>query len=132
MYQRQLNFGEAINIVVGQKYCDFSGRASRSEYWWFCLLMAIISFGIGFISGIITGVSGSGTFGRILQGIVSLAFLLPSLGVAVRRLHDINKSGWWLLLGLIPVVGAIILIVWYCQPSDPRPNAYGEEPYMQY
>lgn len=129
MNQRQLGFGEAINIVLAQNYCNFTGRASRSEYWWWVLFMAILGFVIGFILGLF-GASGSTV--QVIQGIVGLVFLLPGLGVAVRRLHDINKSGWWLFLTFIPLVGAIILIIWFCKPSDSGVNAYGDEPYVQY
>lgn len=129
MNQRQLGFGEAINIVLAQNYCNFTGRASRSEYWWWVLFMAILGFVIGFLLGII---GASATTVQVIQSLVSLIFLLPGLGVAIRRLHDINKSGWWLFLALIPLVGAIILIIWFCKPSDPGINAYGDEPYVQY
>lgn len=71
------------------------------------------------------------TANYICSGILGLAFLLPSLGLSVRRLHDINKSGWFILLGLIPLVGAIILIVWACKESDPHPNNYGPEPNVE-
>lgn len=129
MNQRQLGFGEAINIVLARNYCNFIGRASRSEYWWWVLFMALLGFVIGFILGLF-GASGSTV--QVIQGIVGLVFLLPGLGVAVRRLHDINKSGWWLFLAFIPLVGAIILIIWFCKPSDSGINAYGDEPYVQY
>lgn len=125
MYQRQLSFGEAVNKVLAQNYCNFSGRASRSEYWWYVLFTVILSFAIGFIFGIFGAVKASQWVGSL----VNLALLLPGLGVCVRRLHDIGKSGWWLLIGLIPVVGWIILIVWYCQPSASA-NEYGPVPDM--
>ena len=110
-----MSFGEAISTCFS-KYATFSGRARRSEYWYFTLFNLILS-GVVSIFKI-----------QILVTLVSLALLLPGLGVGVRRLHDIGKSGWYLLIGLIPVVGAILLIVWYCRDSDPGSNAYGPNP----
>ena len=101
-----------------QKYCCFTGRASRSEYWWWFVFVVIV--------GAILGMFGK--TGEVLNGIAGLALFLPGLGLAVRRLHDINKSGWWVLLALIPVVGAIILIIWYVQDSDHYTNQYGPVP----
>lgn len=120
-YQRQLSFGEAIKRGLFENYCNFSGRSSRSEYWWFCLFTTII----GTLMYIFFG---DGTAGRILTGIIELALILPSLGVAVRRLHDVDKSGWWLFISLIPLIGAIILIYWYIKPSQEGPNRYGDIP----
>lgn len=100
------------------KYCCFTGRASRSEYWWWFLFVVIV--------GAILGMFGK--TGEVLNGIAGLALFLPGLGLAVRRLHDISKSGWWVLLALIPVVGAIILIIWYVQDSDQYTNQYGPVP----
>lgn len=132
MYQRQATFSEAVNSALKEHYCDFNGRASRSQFWWFELFTFIIStcFSIlftGFTYLDMTGVS------EIIYGInvvVGLALLLPSLGLSVRRLHDINKSGWWLLIGLIPLIGTILLLVWFCKDSDMTPNQYGEVPYL--
>ena len=115
-----MSFVESIQTVLG-KYCDFNGRARRSEYWWFTLAYSVLS-------GVLSGFAQNSTIFGIISGIVSLALLLPSLGVSVRRLHDIGKSGWWLLLALIPVIGAIILIVWDCKDSEPGDNQYGPNP----
>lgn len=71
---------------------------------------------------------GNGTAGMILTGIIEIAILLPSLGVAVRRLHDVDKSGWWLFISLIPLIGAILLIYWYIKPSQEGTNRYGDIP----
>lgn len=123
MYQRQVDFGEAIKRALTVNYCNFSGRSSRSEYWWFMLFQFIIGVAIGIIFG-------DDTTSKVVSGIINLAFLLPGLGLCVRRLHDIGKSGWWVLLALIPLVGAIILIVWYTKPSTPYPNEYGPVPFL--
>ena len=121
-YQRQVSFEEAVRMALQQNYCNFSGRASRSEYWWFTLFSFVVSI-IASSTAIF-----SDTFSEILSCVVGLGLLLPGLGVAVRRLHDIGKSGWYLLLGLIPLVGGIILLVWYCQNSQNTANEYGPVP----
>ena len=119
----QLGFVDAVKICLTEKYCDFNGRARRSEYWWFCLCNFVLSYVVNIIGGLI-----SPTVGMVLTCIVTLGLLLPGLGVCVRRLHDIGKSGWLVLLALIPLVGAIILIVWFCKDSDRGSNAYGPSP----
>lgn len=127
MYQKQLSFGEAVNKALAQNYCNFSGRASRSEYWWYALFTMVLGIVIGFVLGIF----GAGSTAVLLiQGLVSLALLLPGLGLCVRRLHDISKSGWWIFISLVPLLGAILLIVWFCKPSDAVMNQYGPEPNM--
>ncbi|MCM1377884.1 MAG: DUF805 domain-containing protein [Clostridium sp.] len=125
MFQRQLSFSEAVNRALAVNYCNFSGRASRSEYWWFALFCIIASAVIGIVF------SFSNTLEAIVSSIVSLALLLPGLGLSVRRLHDIGKSGVWILVGLIPIVGQIFLIIWYCTPSQTAPNEYGPVPNVQ-
>lgn len=120
MYQRQVSFTQAIKMAF-DKYCCFTGRASRSEYWWWVLFTFVIS-------AIVAAVFGDGTAGKIVSSLVGLAFLLPGLGLSVRRLHDTGKSGWWILIGLIPLVGAIILLIFFIKDSDPATNAYGPVP----
>ncbi|MCR5474575.1 MAG: DUF805 domain-containing protein [Lachnospiraceae bacterium] len=115
-----MSFVESIQTVLG-KYCDFQGRARRSEYWWYTLAYCVVS-------GILSGLAQNSTLFGVISGIFSLALLLPSLGVSVRRLHDINKSGWWLLIGLIPIIGWIILLIWEVKDSDPGDNQYGPNP----
>lgn len=122
----QLGFVEAIKICLTEKYCDFNGRARRSEYWWFCLGNMIVSYLGGFIGGML-----GTTAYYIILAVICLALLLPGLGVMVRRLHDIGKSGWLVLLSFIPLVGAIILIVWCCKDSDRGQNQYGPSPKYQ-
>lgn len=124
MYQRQVSFTEAIKMALQQNYCNFSGRSSRSEYWWYMLFYFIVSFIVSFIGN----ATGSQVLNYWLSFFVGLALFLPSLGLCVRRLHDINKSGWWVLLNLIPVVGWIILLIWVCKDSDPTDNQYGPVP----
>lgn len=124
MIQRQLSFGEAITVCLKEKYCDFNGRASRSEYWWF----ALFCFLLNAIVGAIFPPAQDGA-PSIISSVLSLALLLPQLGVGARRLHDTGRSGWWLLLSFLPVIGWIILIVWFVQASTPADNQYGPEPY---
>ena len=107
--------------VVTEHYFDFTGRARRAEYWWFTLVYIIIAIVLGVIQTILH-------LGNLLSGLFSLALLLPSLGVAVRRLHDIGRSGWWFLLVFIPIVGWIVLIYWYVQPGNAGTNAFGADP----
>lgn len=110
-----------------QHYADFTGRARRSEYWYFVLFNFIVSILIGLSLGVIAGLLNVPAL-VYLAYLWSLAVFIPSLAVSVRRLHDIGRSGWWLLLSLIPLVGAIILIIWYCTDSQPGANQYGPNP----
>lgn len=125
MFQRQLTFKEAVERALKQNYCNFNGRSSRSEYWWYVLFNACVSIAVAILF------CWSNDVYNIVNCLVGLALLLPSLGVAVRRLHDINKSGWWLLIVLVPIVGAILLIVWFCKDSDMTPNQYGPVPNLE-
>lgn len=107
-------------LKVLKNYVNFTGRARRKEYWMFALFSAIISIVLMLIEYLI-GLPQS------LSSIYSLAVLLPGLGVGVRRLHDTGRSGWWLLLALVPFIGAIVLIVFFCLDSTPD-NDYGPNP----
>jgi len=112
-------------LAVLKKYVEFTGRARRQEYWMFVLINVVISIGLSIVDNVLgTKTAGSG----ILSGIYSLAVLLPSLAVTVRRLHDTNRSGWWILIGLVPLVGWIVLIIFLVQDSDPGDNQYGPNP----
>lgn len=128
MYQRQLSFPEAVNRAIKDNYCNFNGRASRSEFWWFELFVVILGFIITMANSFLFIATHSTVIGMVLLYGVNLALLLPSIGLNVRRLHDIGKSGWYIFLSFIPLVGAIILIVWYCKDSQPMPNEYGPVP----
>jgi uncharacterized membrane protein YhaH (DUF805 family) len=107
-------------LEVLKKYAVFSGRARRKEYWMYFLFNIIIGICIAIVDAVVHV--------GFLQLIYSLALLIPSLAVAVRRLHDTGKSGWWLLIGLVPFAGVIILIVLFCLDSEPGTNAYGPNP----
>ena len=113
----QLNY----YLDVLKKYAVFSGRARRAEFWWFVLGNLIVSIVLSIIDGIL-GSNG------ILGLIYSVGVLLPSIGVSIRRLHDTDRSGWWLLIGLIPLIGFLVLLYFYVQDGDPQPNQYGPSP----
>ena len=115
-----MNFGQAVKSVYSN-YVNFTGRALRSEFWFFMLFYLIAYVVLGVIDFEVLG-------GQVLTSLFALASLLPGIAVAVRRLHDIDKSGWFILLNLIPLIGAIILIVWYCRAGTPGANRFGPEP----
>lgn len=115
-------------LSVLKKYVVFSGRARRKEYWMFYLINILISLALGVAAGIMAGASGQDGPADLILWIYTLAILLPSLGVTVRRLHDTGRSGWWLLIGLIPVVGAIVLLVFTLLDGQPGQNEYGPDP----
>jgi uncharacterized membrane protein YhaH (DUF805 family) len=113
-------------LEVLKKYAVFQGRARRMEYWMFTLFNVLITIAL-MIIGAILGISGDGG-SNILSTLYSLAVLLPGLAVSVRRLHDTDRSGWWLLIGLIPLIGAIVLLIFMVQDSQPNENQYGSNP----
>lgn len=127
-------------ISVLRRYADFSGRARRPEYWMFALINTIVVLGLLLADGALgTGFHPpyhSGDIGLfrfatrlgILSGAYSLAVLLPSLAVGVRRLHDTGRSGWWLLIGLVPYVGGIVVLVFASLAGTNGPNRYGADP----
>lgn len=119
-----MGFGEAIQSGF-RNYVGFSGRASRSEYWYWVLFAFLVAIAASIADASLGG--GMSTVG-ILGAIAGLALLLPNIAMAIRRLHDRDKSGWWLLLGLIPLVGLIILIVWFVVRGTPGPNRFGPDP----
>lgn len=128
MFQYQVSIDEAVRRALTVNYCNFKGRSSRSEYWWFALFNIIVGVVLGIVLGII-GVSENVING--ISSLLTLALFLPGLGLSVRRLHDIGKSGWWLFLALIPLVGAIILFIWYCKDSELEVNQYGPVPNLK-
>ena len=100
---KRVSFGEAIKLFF-MNYVNFDGRSTQSEYWWVVLFNFLVGLGVGWIP--------------VLGWLVSLGLLIPGLSLSVRRLHDTGKSWVYLLMGLIPIAGFIILIVFYCQESD--------------
>ena len=129
-----MTFTQSIKSVF-RKYATFTGRASRSEYWYFTLfniitstLLFLLGIAIGAATGGSDGVPGGLIVGYILYIIYGLGVLIPSLAVAVRRLHDTNNSGWLILLGLIPCVGGIVLLVFMILQGTNGENKYGDIP----
>jgi uncharacterized membrane protein YhaH (DUF805 family) len=108
-------------LAVLQNYAGFTGRARRTEYWMFFLVNFIISIVLAIIGRLLK-------IDNILGLIYGVAVLIPGLAVAVRRLHDTGRSGWWLLIGLIPLIGSIVLLVFVCTEGDRGDNAYGPNP----
>ncbi len=117
-----MNFFEAVSSVI-KNYVGFSGRALRSEYWYWVLFTIIVSICLSILDQAIF----PDIDARPLASIFSLATLLPSLAVAVRRLHDIDRTGWWILIAFT-VIGIILLIVWFCQRGTAGPNRFGPDP----
>jgi uncharacterized membrane protein YhaH (DUF805 family) len=107
-------------LAVLKNYAGFTGRARRTEFWMFVLFNLIIAIVLGIISAVIKT--------QIPVYLYDLAVLIPGLAVAFRRLHDTGRSAWWLLIGLIPVIGAIVLIVFYATPGVAGDNQYGPDP----
>ncbi|MGW1340784.1 DUF805 domain-containing protein [Kribbella sp. NPDC002412] len=114
-------------IEVLKKYAVFDGRARRKEYWMFVLFNVIVSIILSIIDNIIGTTYGSANSG-VISSIYSLAVLLPSIGVGIRRMHDTNRSGWWILINLIPCVGFIWFIVLAAQEGTVGDNQYGPDP----
>ncbi|WP_432722700.1 DUF805 domain-containing protein [Jeongeupia wiesaeckerbachi] len=108
-------------LAVLKKYAVFSGRARRKEYWMFTLFNIIAALVLGVVEAL---VSSNG----ILGGVYTIALLLPGIAVSVRRLHDTDRSAWWLLIGLVPIVGAIVLLVFLVQEGSSGENQYGFDP----
>ena len=113
-----VGFSEAIGLGF-KNYINFSGRATRAEYWWWCLFLVVT----GVVLGTIDSITGIGA----LQNIFNLATLIPGLALGARRLHDIGKSGWWQLLWFAIIVGWIILIVWHIRPGTDHIDESGNQ-----
>ena len=114
-----------------KRYADFAGRANRSEYWLFALFIFLVAMGFAFVAGFMSGFTGNQTAASpvfLLYGLFILGSLVPSFAVTFRRLHDTNRSAWWLLIAFLPIIGSIVLIVFYCLPGTAGPNRFGPAP----
>jgi uncharacterized membrane protein YhaH (DUF805 family) len=120
-----MSFPTAVKTCFS-KYAEFSGRAQRSEFWWFTLFMAIAVVVVDV--AVALAVPSSPDTINIVGWIAQLIFLLPSIAVAVRRLHDCDASGWHYLWMFLPVLGAIGLFIWFCFPGTPGDNRFGSDP----
>jgi uncharacterized membrane protein YhaH (DUF805 family) len=113
--------------VLKSKYAQFSGRARRKEYWLFLLFNMLVSIGLVIVDGI-TGTLDEEAGIGLLSGLYSLAVLVPAIAVTVRRLHDTDRSGLWLLIVLLPLIGAIVMLVFLCQDGTKGENQFGPSP----
>ncbi len=118
---RQVEFVDSVKLFFNN-YVDFKGRSSRGAYWWFALANIIVSIALTVVDGAMFG------FGSVepLGTVWSLATLIPSIALGVRRLHDIGKSGWWLLI-VLTIIGVVLILYWACQPGERSENAYGPD-----
>ena len=110
--------------VVTNHYFDFNGRVRRQTFWYYVLVLLVLDVGLAII-GTLVGLT------NILIGLLGLALLPPSLGLAVRRLHDTDRSGWWFFIQLIPIVGGIVLLVFACLEGTRGPNRFGADPKLE-
>lgn len=117
-------------LEVLKKYAEFNGRARRKEYWMFFLISTVISIILAVIDSFTGTISEEAGLG-LLSGIYALAVLIPGLAVTVRRLHDTDRSGWWILIGLIPIIGGIALLIFMVLDSTPGGNQYGPNPKVE-
>ncbi|WP_323772202.1 DUF805 domain-containing protein [Antarctobacter sp.] len=115
-YTREVGMVEALKLFFSN-YINFEGRSNRGELWWAALALFLISLALGLVDAML----GMQLFGAIF----SLATLVPGIAIGVRRLHDIDKSGWWYLIILVPIVGALVLIYFFVQKPTPGPNRFG-------
>jgi uncharacterized membrane protein YhaH (DUF805 family) len=115
-----MTFQEAIASGLS-RYVDFDTRSSRSEYWYWALFAFLVSLVANIIDGVIFG-------GPALAGLVGLALIIPGIAVAVRRLHDIERSGWWFLIVFVPLIGVLVLIYWFVQVGTSGDNEFGSDP----
>ena len=125
-----MRFGEAVNSCL-RKYVEFGGRAPRSEYWFFYLFLILLIIPLTVLMGVAAALDNSGVLPGIAIALMVLLFMaifLPMLAVTVRRLHDINMSGWWYLIAFVPF-GSIVLFVFTVLPSTPGANRFGPDPF---
>jgi uncharacterized membrane protein YhaH (DUF805 family) len=120
-----MNFLEAVSSGF-RNYVNFSGRAIRSEYWYWILFTSIVLMVFGVVDQALNPGDQVGAF-SIVTMVISLGLILPEVAVSVRRLHDIDRTGWWLLIGPT-VIGAFVLLYWACQRGTPGPNRFGPDP----
>jgi len=122
---------EKVIGCLTKDYANFSGRASRSEYWYFALFIFLVRLALLLVFGVAVVIIGKGAanmLSNLIGGIFSLAVLVPSIAVGARRLHDINKTAWWMLIALIPVLGVIALVIAGCIKGTEGDNRFGSDP----
>ncbi|EDQ31530.1 putative membrane protein [Hoeflea phototrophica DFL-43] len=116
-----MDFQTAVRTCF-QKYATISGRARRSEYWWFFLFLMLVNLVLSLVDGVLFADK------QILGGLFSLATIIPAVCAGGRRLHDTGRSAWWLLIGLIPIVGTLVLLFFFVQKGTEGSNEYGPDP----
>ena len=116
-----MNFVDAVKSAFA-RFADFATRSSRSEYWWFMLFYFLVGLVVTIIQFTMEMTRG------IIDLLVFLVFIVPTISVTARRLHDIGRSGWWQLIVLIPLLGALILIFWAVKPGEDGDNRFGANP----
>ena len=124
--ENRMGFADAVNNAIMYNYGNFTGRASRSEYWWFLLFVSIFDMITTFADTIIFGTPAA-EWGPLFW-IGTLVMIVPLLSIEVRRLHDTGRSGWWILISLIPCIGVIVLFVWCVLEGNTNVNSYGDVP----
>lgn len=112
-------------LAVMRRYTGFDDRADRTEFWWFMLWTTVITVVLIILDTVLG--TGNEYFG-LLEALYTVAAIVPSLAVGARRLHDIGRSGWWQLILLVPIIGLIVLIVWWATEGDGSPNQWGRDP----
>jgi len=122
-----MSFNAAVKSAFTQ-YIGFSGRARRSEFWWFALFGALVNVVAAILDGVLGLNFGEDSSIGLIRLIAYLVLLLPALALTVRRLHDTGRTGWWLLIGLVPLVGGIVLFVFYVSDGTYGPNRFGASP----
>jgi len=119
---------EAV-VSAWHQYFGFSGRASRAEFWWYCLVFLVVTDVLSAVAINVLSAVAIGTTGIVaIVGLICLPWVVPSLAVVVRRLHDTGRSAWWILLNFVPIVGALVLLYLYVLPSDAGANRFGPPP----
>lgn len=125
--EAMMSFISAVQACFAN-YANFGGRARRSEYWFFTLFLSITSLIAAMLDGAVTSAVHASEHLGIFIVILGLVVFLPNLAVTVRRLHDTNRSGWWLFISFVPVIGGIVLLVWMCTRGTDGPNRFGPDP----
>lgn len=114
-------------VTAFRRYAEFSGRSRRREFWGFMLIYILGCIALA-IADVVLGLFSANIGLGLLSGLFALVLLVPSLAVTIRRMHDIDRSGWWYLVGFVPLVGGIVLLVFSLQGGTPGPNRFGEDP----
>jgi uncharacterized membrane protein YhaH (DUF805 family) len=123
---RQVEFGDAISLFF-KNFVNFHGRSSRGAFWWWFLAATVGGYVIAFVLGLMAASSDTPQIVLLPAVAINLSLVIGGVALSVRRLHDTNRTGWWLLIGLVPLVGAIVLIIFYCTPGTRGPNTYGPD-----